>query len=115
MKIRHLILGLAAAAATVVSLQASAEMGREEGLALAQQSGCLACHSIEKKIVGPAWQDVAARYKGNAGARDQLIVKVKAGGKGSWTEVTGGVPMPPYSPRVSDENIAALVDFVLSL
>lgn len=115
MKIRHLILSLAAAAATVVSVQASAAMGKDEGLALAQQSGCLACHSIEKKVVGPAWQDVAARYKGNAGARDALIAKVKAGGKGNWTEVTGGVPMPPYSPRVSDDNIAALVDFVLSL
>lgn len=115
MKVRHLILSLATAAVTVVSVQAPAAMGKDEGLALAQQSGCLACHSIEKKVVGPAWQDVAARYKGNAGARDELIAKVKAGGKGNWTEVTGGVPMPPYSPRVSDDNIAALVDFVLSL
>lgn len=115
MKVRHLILSLATAAVTVVSVQAPAAMGKDEGLALAQQSGCLACHSIEKKVVGPAWQDVAARYKGNAGARDELIAKVKAGGKGNWTEVTGGVPMPPYSPRVSDDNITALVDFVLSL
>ncbi|MBK8162177.1 MAG: c-type cytochrome [Gammaproteobacteria bacterium] len=115
MKTRHLILGVIAAAATIVSVQAPAAMGRDEGLALAQQSGCLACHSIEKKVVGPAWQDVAARYKGNAAARADLIAKVKSGGKGNWTEVTGGVPMPPYSPRVTDENIAALVDFVLSL
>jgi len=44
-----------------------------------------------------------------------LIAKVKTGGKGNWTAVTGGVPMPPYSPRVSDENIEKLVDFVLGL
>lgn len=84
-------------------------------LVLAQQSGCLACHSVEKKVVGPAWQDVSLRYKGDAQARDKLIAKIKAGGKGNWTEVTGGVPMPPYSPRVSDQNIETLVNFVLSL
>jgi len=44
-----------------------------------------------------------------------LINKVKRGGKGNWLQVTGGVPMPPYSPRVSDANIESLVDFVLSL
>jgi len=115
MNTRHLILSVIAAAATVISAQAPAAMGKDAGLALAQQSGCLACHSIDKKVVGPAWQDVAARYKGNAAARADLIAKVKAGGKGNWTAVTGGVPMPPYSPRVSDENITALVDFVLSL
>lgn len=99
----------AAAAALFISGQASAD------LALAKKSGCLACHSVEKKIVGPAWKDVSAKYKGDAGARDTLIAKVKKGGKGNWTKVTGGAPMPPYSPRVSDENIAKLVDFVLSL
>ena len=84
-------------------------------LDLAKKSGCLACHSIDHKVVGPAWKDVAAKYKGDAGARDALIKKVHTGGKGNWTAVTGGVPMPPYSPRVSDENIETLVDFVLGL
>ena len=84
-------------------------------LDLAKKSGCLACHSVEKKIVGPAWKDVGAKYKGDAAARAALINKVKKGGKGNWTAVTGGAPMPPYSPRVSDENIEKLVDFVLSL
>lgn len=84
-------------------------------LELAKQSGCLACHSIEKKIVGPAWKDVSEKYKGDPGAKARLIEKVKKGGKGNWTAVTGGVPMPPYSPRVSDENIEKLVTFVLSL
>lgn len=82
---------------------------------LAQKSGCTACHAIDKKVVGPAWADVAAKYKGDSGAKAQLVNKVKTGGKGNWTEVTGGVPMPPYSPRVSDADIEKLVDFVLSL
>ena len=80
-------------------------------LDLAKKSGCLACHSVDKKIVGPAWKDVGNKYKGDAGAKANLISKVKAGGKGVW----GPAPMPPYSPRVSDENIEKLVTFVLSL
>ena len=84
-------------------------------LSLAKKSGCLACHSVEKKVVGPAWKDVSIRYKGSKDARQTLIEKIKKGGKGNWTKVTGGVPMPPYSPRVSDANISKLVDFVLGL
>ena len=84
-------------------------------LDLAKKSGCLACHSVDKKIVGPAWKDVAKRYKNDKNARDNLIKKVKSGGKGNWTEVTKGAPMPPYSPRVSDKDIETLVDFVLGL
>ena len=80
-------------------------------LALAKKSGCLACHSVEKKVIGPAWKDVAAKYKGDAAMRAKLVSKVKAGGKGVW----GQVPMPPYSPRVSDSNIEILIDFVLNL
>lgn len=94
---------------------AAAALGRDEALALAGQSGCLACHKIEAKLVGPAWQDVAAKYRGDAAAKARLIAKVRGGGQGNWTEVTGGMPMPPYSPRVSDENIEKLVGFVLSL
>lgn len=94
---------------------ADAPPGRDAGLALAQQSGCLACHKIEAKLVGPAWRDVSAKYRGDAGARARLIAKVKSGGQGNWTEVTGGMPMPPYSPRVADENIEKLVTFILSL
>jgi len=82
---------------------------------LAKKSGCTACHAIDRKVVGPAWGDVAKRYKGDAGAKAALIAKVKKGGKGNWTEVTKGVPMPPYSPRVSDANIEELVSFVLGL
>ena len=99
----------AAAAILAISGQAQADLD------LAKKSGCLACHSVDKKVVGPAWKDVAAKYKGQADAKATLITKVKKGGKGNWTKVTGGAPMPPYSPRVKDGDIEKLVDFVLSL
>lgn len=90
-------------------------LSRNDALKLARKSGCLACHTIEKKLVGPAWQDVAAHYSGKPGSKLQLIEKIKKGGKGNWTEITGGTPMPPYFPRVSENNIKQLVDFILSL
>jgi len=108
-------LSVAAAAAFVMWAGSASAVDKEAALALAKKSGCLACHSVEKKVVGPAWQDVSNKYKGDAGAKDRLVAKVKAGGKGNWTEVTGGVPMPPYSPRVADADIETLVGFVLSL
>jgi cytochrome c len=79
-------------------------------LKLAQDSGCMACHTIDKKLVGPAYKDIAAKYKGDAGAEANLIQKVKAGGSGVW----GPIPMPPNSPKVSDENIATLVKWILA-
>ncbi|MDA1107508.1 MAG: c-type cytochrome, partial [Proteobacteria bacterium] len=83
----------------------------EAGKALAKQSGCLACHNIEQKRVGPSWNDVGKKYKGDAGARDNLIKWVHAGGTGRWQMGT----MPAYSPRVPDADIEKLVDFMLSL
>ena len=108
------VAGIALSGTVMMSASAFAK-DQAAGLELARKSGCLACHSIEKKVVGPSWKDISAKYKGNAGARDELIGKVKGGGKGRWTEVTGGIPMPPYSPRVADADIEHLVDFVLSL
>jgi cytochrome c len=80
-------------------------------LDLAKKSGGLACHSVDKKVVGPAWKEVAAKYKGDANAKATLIEKVKKGGKGNW----GATPMPPYSPRVADADIEKLVDFIMGL
>lgn len=87
----------------------------QEELSLARKSGCLACHAIDKKVVGPAWRDVSKRYKTDPDAKSKLIAKVSKGGKGNWTEVVGTAAMPPYSPRVSEQNITRLVEFVLSL
>lgn len=82
---------------------------------LAKQAGCLECHSVEKKVVGPAWADVAARYKGDEKARERLIEIVKKGGKGNWTSITRGVPMPPHSPRLTDAEISRLVTWIVGL
>ncbi len=109
------IAGTVAEVKETLTPTSSSSSSNDEALALAKKSGCLACHKIDNKLVGPAWKDVAARYKGDAEATKRLIEKVSKGGKGNWTEVTGGAPMPPYSPRVSDEDIEKLVAFVLSL
>jgi cytochrome c len=77
---------------------------------LLQKSGCTTCHGIDKKIVGPAYKDVAAKYKGDKAAEARLIDKVKKGGTGAW----GQVPMPP-NPQVKDEDIATMVRFILKL
>ena len=81
---------------------------------LAKKTGCFQCHSVDKQVVGPAYKDVAARYKGKAGARAALIKTVRDGGKGHWTELTGGAPMPPHSASLSADEIARLVDWVLA-
>ncbi len=113
MKIKRICLVLMGAG--ILAMNPVTHADEDEAKGIAKKSGCFACHSIEKKVVGPAWRDVSKRYKGDEGARERLIKKVHTGGKGNWTEVTGGMPMPPYSPRVSDEDIEKLVDFVLSL
>ncbi len=79
--------------------------------ALAQKDGCLACHTVDKKVVGPAFKDVAKKYAGNKDAEAMLVKKVKDGGSGTW----GPIPMPPNGPRVSDADIKTLVQWVLSL
>lgn len=100
----------------LISVLASSTLWADEGaLELAKNSGCLACHAIERKVIGPAWKDVAARYKDDQAMRIVLINKIKAGGKGNWLEVTNGATMPPYFPRVKDEDIEELVSFILSL
>ncbi|MFA6040695.1 MAG: c-type cytochrome [Methylophilus sp.] len=79
--------------------------------ALAQKSGCLNCHGVSNKILGPAYTDVAAKYKGDKTAEARLIAKVKAGGSGAW----GTMPMPANSPQVKDEDIKTIVKWVLTL
>jgi len=96
--------------AAVLGLLASGAVFADAGADLAKAKNCLTCHSVDKKIVGPAYKDVAAKYKGDASAEAKLIEKVKKGGSGVW----GPVPMPPNSPQVSDADIKQLVEWVLS-
>ena len=76
--------------------------------ALAKAKNCISCHAVDKKLVGPSYKDVAAKYKGDAGAAEALAAKVKAGGKGVW----GQIPMPPNN--VTPEEAKKLATWVLS-
>ncbi len=77
-------------------------------LGLAQSKGCMACHAVDKRVVGPGYQEIAAKYKGEAGIEARLVAKVKAGGTGTW----GTIPMPPH-PALSDEETGGLVRWIL--
>ena len=79
-------------------------------LALAQSKNCMACHAVDKKLVGPSYKDVAAKYAGQNGAVDKLADKVVKGGGGVW----GPVPMPANS-QVSAAEAKTLTTWILSL
>ena len=89
---------------------AGAPLDAASATSMMQKDGCAACHAVDKKIVGPAFQDVAAKYRGDKDALAKLSQKVKAGGSGAW----GPVPMPANA-QVSDADIKALVSWTLSL
>lgn len=97
---------MSAVAALALGISGLASANQE----LAQKNACMSCHGVDKKIVGPAYKDVAAKYKGDKTAEAKLIAKVKAGGKGVW----GQVPMPP-NPQVKDEDLKKIVQWILSL
>lgn len=103
MKVRYLV-------AMTVALSFSACAFADEGEALFKKSGCSVCHAVDKKVVGPAFKEVAAKYAGDATAQATLEKKVRSGGAGSW----GKIPMPPAAKSLSDETIKTLVTWVLS-
>jgi branched-chain amino acid transport system substrate-binding protein len=80
-----------------------------DAAALAKAKNCTTCHAVDKKVIGPAYQEVAQKYAGNADAPALLAEKVKKGGKGTW----GPIPMPPH-PGVSDADIQVLVGWILA-
>ena len=77
---------------------------------LLKKHACTACHAIDKKMVGPAYKDVAAKYRGTAQAQTVLMEKVKKGGVGNW----GQVPMPPNA-AVPDADIKTMVTHILAI
>lgn len=99
-----------AAPAPAATPTAAPALDLASGMAMMQKDGCSACHAVDKKILGPSYQDVAAKYKGDKDALAKLTQKVKAGGSGTW----GAVPMPPNA-QVSDADIKALVSWILTL
>lgn len=106
------VLSFVGAVALAASFSSAALASQE----LATKSGCLACHAVDKKVIGPAYKDVAKKYAGDAGAEARLVKTVKGGSNPAelhWKEVTGGMPMPANA-HVSDADIKTLVKWVLS-
>ena len=101
MKLSTLFLTLAAGAVLALPAQASE--------ALAKKYMCMTCHALDKKLVGPSYHDVAAKYKGDKAAEAALVAKVKKGGSGTW----GQIPMPP-NDKIPDADLQAMVKWVLS-
>jgi cytochrome c len=77
--------------------------------ALAKSKNCMACHAVDKKLVGPSYKDVAKKYAGDAKAVDALAAKIMKGGSGVW----GAIPMPA-NPQVNDADAKKLAAWVLS-
>src|SRR5438128_1700803 len=102
--------GILLAAGLFVAGGANAALDNKAAEELMKKDGCAACHAVDKKIVGPAYQEVAAKYKGDNDAAAKLIDKVKKGGVGVW----GETPMPPNT-HVSDADINELVGWILTL
>lgn len=99
------------AAATSVTLATGAHAADAKAAeALAKSSGCVACHTVDKKLVGPSYKEIANRYRQGKGAAAKLAQKVKTGGKGVW----GDIPMPPNA-HVKDADIQNIVQWILSI
>lgn len=80
------------------------------GDVLAKQKACLGCHMVDRKLVGPAFKDVAGKYAGQADGAATMIGSIRQGSKGKW----GVMPMAPNA-HVSDADAALLADWILSL
>ncbi|GAB3358254.1 MULTISPECIES: c-type cytochrome [Giesbergeria] len=94
---------------TLLALTLCAAVPAMADQALATAKNCMACHAVDKKLVGPSYKDVAAKYKGDKTAVDKLAAKVIKGGSGTW----GPVAMPP-NPQVNDAEAKKLVAWVLT-
>ena len=101
MKFAPLILSVAAGAVLALPAQASEE--------LAKKYMCLTCHQVDKKLVGPAFKEIAAKYASDKAAEGKMVDKVKKGGAGVW----GQIPMPP-NDKVPEADLKAVVKWVLS-
>jgi len=82
-----------------------------DSLADAKKAGCANCHVVDKRLVGPSYKEVAAKYKGDATAEAKLIKKMMDGGSGVW----GKMPMPPQKGKMTDAEIKSIVAWILSL
>lgn len=100
---------LFAVSATVFAVALAASGQASANADLAKAKNCTACHAIDKKLIGPAYKDVAAKYKGDKEVAARLVKKVREGGTGVW----GQIPMPA-NPQVTEAEAQTLVNWVLS-
>ena len=107
MKIAWVVL---AAVILPIAGNASAALDRAAADALMKKNGCAACHAVDKKIIGPSYLDVAAKYGSDKDAVVKLSKKVKDGGVGVW----GQIPMPPNA-NIPDADIKELVTWIMTL
>ncbi|KVA71446.1 c-type cytochrome [Burkholderia ubonensis] len=109
MKLKQWIQGAAAATLLAGTFGAIAHADVGDGLKVARGNACMGCHAVDRKLVGPSFKDIAARYKGDPQAVAKLSKKVKEGGSGVW----GAIPMPAH-PRMSDADVRSVVEWVLA-
>lgn len=93
-------------AAAVLAFSASAVSADQ---ALVQRSGCMGCHQVAKKVVGPSYKEIAAKHKGDAKAVDNLAEAIRKGSRGVW----GNVPMPPH-PQVTEDNARRMATWIMA-
>ncbi len=95
----------------VAALGFTAQSAFADGQVTAEKGGCLMCHTVDKRKVGPAFKDISAAYKNQEGAEDTLINKIKHGGRGKW----GVLPMPPNEGKLTDDEFREVVRWIRSL
>ena len=100
-----LLIGVLASVVSRAACAADAQRGR----IVANANACMGCHAVDRKLVGPSFQQIAAKYKGDVQAPAKLARKVKDGGSGVW----GMIPMPAHQ-SMSDADVRAVVDWVLA-
>lgn len=106
-----------AALSAVALFATSSVSAATDPIALAKKFGgdCPTCHTVDKKLIGPAWRDVANRYRGHKNVLPTLVEKVVKGGKGNWDSVTGGVPMTPHPTIPTRAQITEIEKAILAL
>ena len=110
--LKQIAVSFAGAALVAASLGANAAIDDKKALEMLTKGGCTACHSIDKKGVGPSYKDVAKKRKAEKDASAMLAKKVRDGGSGAY----GPIPMPPNArEKMSDDDVKTIVAWVLAL
>jgi cytochrome c len=105
------VLGVAAAAMLISAGEDVSAMDDTAANALLGSGGCNACHALDHKMLGPAYQDIASKYRDEPGAIEMLVVRVRNGGSGVW----GPIPMMPIPPeRIGDDDLKAVLAWILA-